>query len=61
MKFGEYLMFLRKSKGMTAQELGKRIGTTGQYITQTEHGKLKAFGTSQTVLDQYRDFVKQRD
>ena len=42
MKFGEYLMFLRKSKGLTAQELGKRIGTTGQYITQTEQGKLKA-------------------
>jgi lipopolysaccharide transport system ATP-binding protein len=30
-------------------------------VAWLEHGKLKAFGTSQTVLDQYRDFVKQRD
>ncbi|MDT8317804.1 MAG: helix-turn-helix transcriptional regulator [bacterium] len=42
MKFGDYLIFLRKSRGMTARELGEKIGTTGQYITQTEQGKLKA-------------------
>lgn len=42
MRFGDYLIFLRKTKGLTARELGEKIGTTGQYITQTEKGKLKA-------------------
>ncbi len=42
MTFGDYLIFLRKTKGLTARELGEKIGTTGQYITQTEQGKLKA-------------------
>lgn len=42
MKFGDYLAFLRKSKRLTARELGEKVGTTGQYITQTEQGKLKA-------------------
>ena len=42
MKFGDYLIFLRKGRGLTAKELGDRIGTTGQYITQIEQGKLKA-------------------
>ena len=42
MTFGEYLRKTRTLNGLTAQELGDRIGTTGQYITQTEQGKLKA-------------------
>ena len=42
MRFGEYLKAARLDIGLTAQELGKKIGTTGQYITQTETGKLKA-------------------
>ncbi len=42
MTFGEYLRCLRKTQGLTAQELGNQIGTTGQYITQMEQGKLKS-------------------
>ncbi|MDH3975487.1 MAG: helix-turn-helix domain-containing protein [Deltaproteobacteria bacterium] len=42
MQFGEYLRIIRTARGMTALALGKKVGTTGQYITQTEQGKLKA-------------------
>ena len=42
MRFGQYLKIARKFSGITAQELGQRVKTTGQYITQTEQGKLKA-------------------
>lgn len=42
MTFGQYLRETRKSKGLTAQELGNKVNTTGQYITQMEQGKLKA-------------------
>ena len=42
MTFGQYLRETRKSSGLTAQELGNKVNTTGQYITQTEQGKLKA-------------------
>lgn len=42
MLFGEYLRTLRRQRGLTAQELGTRINTTGQYITQLEQGKLRA-------------------
>jgi len=42
MQFGEYLRVIRTARGITALELGKMVGTTGQYITQTEQGKLKA-------------------
>lgn len=42
MTFGKYLKKVRNNKGITARELGIRVNTTGQYITQTEQGKLKA-------------------
>jgi len=42
MGFGSYLRCVRNEKGITALELGKRVNTTGQYITQLEQGKLKA-------------------
>ena len=42
MTFGQYLRGIRKSRGLTSQELGEKVNTTGQYITQTEQGKLKA-------------------
>jgi len=42
MQFGEYLRIIRTARGLTALDLGKMVGTTGQYITQTEQGKLKA-------------------
>jgi len=42
MQFGEYLRIIRTARAITATDLGKTVGTTGQYITQTEQGKLRA-------------------
>ena len=42
MTFGEFLRGLRKTQGITAQDLGDKVGTTGQYITQMEQGKLRS-------------------
>ena len=50
MTFGDYLKAARLDAGLTAQDLGKVIGTTGQYITQTETGKLKAPNKKMTEI-----------
>lgn len=42
MTFGQYLKMMRNEQGLSSKELGSAIGTTGQYITQMEQGKIKA-------------------
>lgn len=42
MNFGQYLKKMRRQRGITSTEVAEAIGTTGQYITQMEQGKLKA-------------------
>lgn len=42
MDFGQYLKKTRRLRGITSTEVAEAIGTTGQYITQMEQGKIKA-------------------
>ena len=41
MNFGQYLKKMRRLRGLTSKEVAQAVGTTGQYITQMEQGKLK--------------------
>ena len=51
MKLGDKLRSLRKIRGLTQEELGKRVGVTGAYIAMIENGQRKE--VSQKIIDRF--------